>query len=304
MRLDFAKLKQRSLAYIIVLAIIILLSILPFFIDVKNFASPTFIRNLLINAGAFGYGLLILLILASVPLPIPSSPVILGGGYVYGTIVGSIVSLIGIVIGASISFLLVRRLGRPILEKLVDKHHIIHFNHIFKKRGAVAALISYAVPVFPSDAISGILGLTRMNYGTFLLLVVIGHIPRVLLINSLGQNLYSGLTTSTIVILVATLLLVLIAAFREKLKKFFFKELHQLEKGAKVVEKELEKDAKLVEIEVEGEAKFVEEEVEKDARIVEKGIEKEAKVLKKGAKKVRKTIKKDIKKAERKIGIK
>lgn len=231
--------KHRITGYIMVAIIIVIFSLLPFFFDnLKNFASPAFIRDLLINSGVFGYGLLILLIIASVPLPIPSSPVILGGGYVYGMIIGSLVSLIGIVIGATISFVMVRKLGRPVLEKLVDKHHIIHFNHVFKKRGIAAALISYALPIFPSDCVSAILGLTRMSYRHFLLIAIIGHIPRVLLINSLGQNLYAGFNTNTLIILGISLIFVLIALFREKLKKFFFKELKEIEKE---VEEEIKK---------------------------------------------------------------
>lgn len=232
------KIKHRYISYGAIILILIILSALPFFFEgFRNLASPTFIRNLLINSGIFGYVFMVLLLIASIPLPIPSTPIVLGGGYVYGTIVGSLLSLIGIVLGASVSFLLVRHFGRPLLEKMVDEHQIIHFNHVFKKRGAIAALISYAIPIFPSDAVSLVLGLTRISFGTFLGIVILGHIPRVLLINSLGGNIYSGLTLSTFLILLGTLIFVLIAAFREPLKRFFFKELHQIEKEVDKVEK-------------------------------------------------------------------
>tara|TARA_Y100000310_G_C20474324_1_gene711631 strand:+ start:206 stop:910 length:705 start_codon:yes stop_codon:yes gene_type:complete len=223
------KIKHRLFGYIVLAVIIIGISILPLFLDVfQNFSSPEYIRTLLIDAGIFGYGLLVLLLLGSIPLPIPSTPIILGGGYVYGLVIGSIVSLIGILIGASISFLLVRRFGRPLLKKLVDEHHMKHFNHVFKRRGKVAVILSYAIPIFPSDAVSLLLGLTKMRYTTFITLVILGHIPRVLLINSLGSDLYTGFTINSLFVVLGNSVFVLIAIFRKVLKKFFFKELREL----------------------------------------------------------------------------
>lgn len=235
------KFKHRTIGHIVLILIILILFLLPFLFEgIRDLFTPNAIRGLLINAGVFGYLIIILLILAANPLPIPGTAVILAGGYVYGLMMGSLVSLIGIILGASVSFLLVRKFGRPLLEKLVDEHHIRHFDHIFKKRGLVVALISYAVPIFPSDAVSLLLGLTRTKFSTFLGLVILGHIPRVLIINSLGGDLYSGLKWSTFFILLGCLIFVLITIFRERLKKVFFKELHVLEKEAKVVEREVE----------------------------------------------------------------
>jgi len=211
---------------------IVFLFLSQYFTNLKNFTSPEFVRDYLISFGHWGYLMYVVLILLSIPLPIPSTPIILAGGYVYGMIVGTILALIGAIIGGTIAFYLVRFYGKPLLEKLVDKHHIDHFNHIFKKRGSIAALISYAIPLFPSDTINLILGLTRMKYLTFLFLVIIGHIPRYLIVNSLGEDLYAGFTIKTLIMIIAAIIFVLIAAFRERIKKIIFKELRELEDEA------------------------------------------------------------------------
>lgn len=232
--------KRRFYGYFILIIAILALAALPFlFSDLSKVANPTFIRNLILSSGGFGYVLLVLVVMASIPLPIPTVPSIMAGGYLYGIWTGSALSLIGIIIGSSISFLLVRKFGRPLLEKFVDKHHIEHFNHVFRKRGLAAVLISYALPIFPSDAVSSIMGLTRTSYKAFLGLVIIGHIPRILLINSLGEDFLSGFSWTTILILVISVLFVLIAAFREKIKKFMFKELHEIEKEVDIVERKV-----------------------------------------------------------------
>ena len=234
------KKKFRIKGYIIsFLIIIILLFLSQYFSNLKNFTSPEYVRDYLISFGHWGYLVFIFLILISIPLPIPSTPIILAGGYVYGMILGTILALIGAIIGGSIAFYLVRIYGKPLLEKLVDKHHINHFNHIFKKRGSVAALISYAIPLFPSDTINLILGLTRMKYLAFLFLVIIGHIPRYLIVNSLGEDLYTGFTIKTLIMIIAGIIFVLIAAFRERIKKIIFKELRELEDEVEYVEEEV-----------------------------------------------------------------
>ena len=158
------KRKFRIRGYIIfTLIIITFLFLSQHFTNLKNFTSPEFVRDYLIGFGHWGYFMYVILILLSIPLPIPSTPIILAGGYVYGMIIGTILALIGAIIGGTIAFYLVRFYGKPLLEKLVDKHHINHFNHIFKKRGSIAALISYAIPLFPSDTVNLILGFTREN---------------------------------------------------------------------------------------------------------------------------------------------
>ena len=224
--------KYRFIGYIVVLIIIAILAIIPYFIPAfRNFSSPNYIRELLISVGPFGYFVFMGLLLLTVPLPIPSTPVVLAGGYVYGTFLGSSLALIAGTIGGVIAFLLIRKFGRPLLDKLVDEHHIIHFNKIFKKRGIIAAFISYAIPLFPSDAVSLILGLTRIKFRTFLLILIIAHIPRYLIVNSLGADLYTGFTWKTALILLGGIVFVLVSVFREKLKKLLFKEMKYLREG-------------------------------------------------------------------------
>ena len=78
-----------------------------------------------------------------------------------------------------------------------------------------------------------------MRYRTFLLLVIAGHIPRFLIINSLGEDLFSGFSMKTIIVLILTSILILIAVFREPIKRFFFKELKTLKKDIKIIEEDI-----------------------------------------------------------------
>jgi uncharacterized membrane protein YdjX (TVP38/TMEM64 family) len=235
------KTKHKVWGYVFLVVSLILVFGSTLFLPIlKNFTSPTVVRDYLLAAGNTGYVILAFLLLVSTLSPLPNTPIALGGGYVYGIWIGTILALIATIIGGVVYFNLARRFGMPLILKLVNKHHIAHFNHIFKKRGIGAVFISFAFPIFPSTTLCLLLGITNMKLHTFVWLAILGHIPRYLLLNSLGNDLYTGFGLQTIFILIGSIFFALIATFREKVKKIVFKELQELEDSVEEIEKELE----------------------------------------------------------------
>lgn len=218
--------KHHLFAYLILLVLIavfvIAVLVLP---ELKAFSSPDYLHQFILSFGFLAFLVYIFLVISSVPFIIPSTPVILAGGYIFGLSAGFVLSLIGMVLGSTLAFYLTRLGGRPLLESWADPHHIKHFDKVFKKRGSTAVLISYAIPVFPTDVVSLFLGLTKMKYKLFLTLVILGHIPRLLILILLGSDFYTGFSLRTLVVLAIALGLILIAVFREKIKRVLFKEL-------------------------------------------------------------------------------
>ncbi|HLD72144.1 MAG TPA: TVP38/TMEM64 family protein [Candidatus Nanoarchaeia archaeon] len=242
------KQKHRGYSYLVlVILILAVIAVIYYLPDLKQFSSTTFIREYLVGFGFIGYLVFILLLFLAIVLPIPGTVVVLAGGYLYGIWLGSFLALIGVIIASIFSFWLVRYSGEPLLEKFVDAHHIKHFQHLFKKRGESLALISYLVPIFPSDSVSFLMGLTKISYHRFLALVIIGHIPRLLMVNYIGEDLYLGITWKTAILLAISGILGVIALFREPIKKFLFKELKELEGEAEKGVKEVEIGAEVLE---------------------------------------------------------
>lgn len=247
------KQKHRLISYLILGFILLVLAVFAYFYwpSLKQFTSPSYIREYLFGLGIWGYLMFAFLLFLSVPLPIPSMPVAVLGGYLYGAFWGTILGLIAMILGSIVSFYLVRIYGLPLLEKLVDKHHIVHFSRVLQKRGNVGILISYAIPIFPEDALSLILGLTNIKFLTFLVLVIFGNIPRFILLNSLGDDLSVGLSWRTAFVFLLAIVFLLIAIFRKPIKRLLFKEIRSLEKESEkeivVVETKTRKEIRLVE---------------------------------------------------------
>ena len=71
-------------------------------------------------SGALGpLALVTLLVAQAVVAPLPSPPLLMAAGFVYGPWVGSVIGWVGLLLGAIACFGLARALGRPFAERFV-----------------------------------------------------------------------------------------------------------------------------------------------------------------------------------------
>ena len=97
---------------------------------------------------------------------IPGEPLEISGGYAFGALRGSVLCLLGGVLGSVAVFALVRRFGRELVE-------------IFFPREKLEKLI-FTVPGTPKDLLCYFAGLTDLSWGKWLLLCTVGRLPSVL----------------------------------------------------------------------------------------------------------------------------
>ena len=123
--------------------------------------------------------------LAIIFSPIPSLPLDIAAGRYFGPIPGTIYSVIGATLGATISFLLARFLGRSIIERFLRGH--IHFcTQCSNKLLTKIVFLSRLIPVVSFDVISYGAGLTKMSLPAFMLSTCLGMIPLTFLYNYSG----------------------------------------------------------------------------------------------------------------------
>jgi len=195
---------------IIGVAAFLVASVYAFSLDQLN--HPYELRDLIQGFGSLASIIYLGVLTIAIPLPTPSTWVVLAGGFVFGAMKGFALSMIGQILGASLAFYMIRHAGKHLLYKLVKKERIQKFNRLFKEEGVIAVLIFYALPILPGDFVSLFMGLTKIKYPLFILLVIIGYIPRILLVNFIGDDLYGGLSLKT-VILVLIMVLFAVAVF-------------------------------------------------------------------------------------------
>ena len=139
---------------------------------------------------------------------IPGEPLEICAGYAFGAIEGTLLCLIGIVLGSAVIFMLVRCLGVKLVEVFfsINKINSISFLNNCKKRNAIAFLI-LMIPGTPKDLISYFAGLTNMKLTEWLIICTIARIPSVLTSTLGGDALASQdyILASVIFIITATI---------------------------------------------------------------------------------------------------
>jgi len=148
------------------------------------------IRQFLLSLGPYATAVFVLLQAAQVVLsPIPGELTGIVGGYIYGTTVGFLLSTAGLTLGSWLVFELARILGRPFVERIVSKKMRRRFHFLSEDSGAVVCFVLFAFPGFPKDALSYLLGVSRMPFGTFMFVSTIGRMPGTYVLSLQGATL-------------------------------------------------------------------------------------------------------------------
>lgn len=128
-------------------------------------------------------------ILQTVVAPIPGQIVGGVGGFLFGGW-GILWTTIGSIIGFWLVFLIARRFGRPLLEKIFKKPAVDKFDFIINAKGASLILFAiFLLPGFPDDIVCYIAGLTQLSIKRLLVISVLGRFPTIVVTNMIGAGL-------------------------------------------------------------------------------------------------------------------
>ena len=144
--------------------------------------------------------LYIMILAISVASPLPNAPVVFLGGYLFGPALGIVLTMVGEVLGASISFSLVRWFGQSFFIERFPKL-VIKLHNYKEKFGWQTIFLARLIPSFSFDIISIGSGLSNISYRTYIIATTLGIIPLVLLTTFAGHGSHT-LPIKQIVLLV------------------------------------------------------------------------------------------------------
>ncbi|NFA61484.1 TVP38/TMEM64 family protein [Clostridium sporogenes] len=209
----------------IVLSLFFLFIIFVGYIYYKNFTvlkDPKNIKNIILSYGNYGIVVFLLFqIIQVVAFFIPGEVIQISGGYIYGTLFGSIYSLIGITLGSVFVFLLSHIYGRPLVHKIICKKDLKFFDRLLNI-GSIKLIVFllYLIPGIPKDALGYICGISDIKFKDFFVLSTLGRIPGVLASTYFGANIHSGNKSVLIIVGVVSSLLFIIGVLKgEKIIK-------------------------------------------------------------------------------------
>jgi uncharacterized membrane protein YdjX (TVP38/TMEM64 family) len=146
-----------------------------------------------VSAYLQGFGLWGPLVLAIVQLiqilaaVIPGHVFLIAAGYVYGFPFGLLLNVVYIVAASQLAFSLARWAGRPFISRLVSKEQLEKWYAIGEKQGFIFFTIAFVLPVFPTDVMNFVAGLSGISPRKFLAANFLGRLPSAIILTLIGS---------------------------------------------------------------------------------------------------------------------
>lgn len=169
-----------------------------------------------------GIGILIFMlfqVLQVIIAVIPGEFIQIAGGYIYGTWLGTLYSLMGIMTGYCIVFSLSRLLGYGLVKILVKENDLERFKFLINDpKSEIILFMLFLIPGLPKDMMVYIAGITPIKAINFFIIILIARIPAMLGSSYIGSHLEQKNYTAVIIMSVAAGLLFIIGlVFKDKI---------------------------------------------------------------------------------------
>lgn len=148
----------------------------PLLNAVRMIGDPQAIVAYLQKFDTYGLLVLALLVLAQVFVAlIPGQALAIASGFLYGAPVTIAVFASTTILGSQLAFWLARRCGRPLIYKLASPSSVDYWDRLAGKAGPGFFLLTFLLPVFPSDMMCYVAGLGTISSKKFLAANFIGR---------------------------------------------------------------------------------------------------------------------------------
>ncbi len=128
------------------------------------------------------------MVLAVIVGPIPTVPISVASGMLFGPIAGFGYAMLGALFGAGLSFWLARLAGQPLIERLAGRH-VVFCPQCSDRLLFWVVLGCRLFPFISFALVSYAAGLTAMSLRAFLLATALGMIPMTALYIAIGTSL-------------------------------------------------------------------------------------------------------------------
>jgi uncharacterized membrane protein YdjX (TVP38/TMEM64 family) len=127
------------------------------------------------RAGWLSAAVGVTLLAVDVLLPIPSNVIMIAHGALFGTLVGTLLSLAGSMAAAAAGFWIGRR-GGPLLAMAVPADERARANAILERWGVLAIVVSRPLPLL-AETITVLAGASSLGWGRAMVAALLGSLP-------------------------------------------------------------------------------------------------------------------------------
>ena len=137
------------------------------------------LEGLVRGAGSSGPFILLGLQIAQILIaPIPGVFMPILAGVLYGPVVGSLIAMIGMLLGSVAAYAIGSRAGVPLLTRWLGAETVAKARDLVGGRRWLALIPLFLLPFTPADAICFISGMIGIKPSRFFLAVLVGRLPK------------------------------------------------------------------------------------------------------------------------------
>src|SRR3989338_991794 len=131
------------------------------------------------NSGQWGVIIYFLIQVVYVTLtPLFNTFILIASGYIFGGHLGFVINFFATSIGLFFIVILVKKCGRPLLQKVVHPNFYHRFDKITQMVGPITLLIVYVLPFTPDDELTYIVAAGPIGIKRFILPIVLGTMAK------------------------------------------------------------------------------------------------------------------------------
>ena len=142
--------------------------------------------------------------------PLFNTAILIASGYIFGGHVGFVMNFLATSIGLFIIVLLVKKYGRPLLQRILSPSFYNRFDHLAQKVGPITLLICYVLPFTPDDELTYIVAAGPIGFKRFILPILLGTLAKAAYsyIGDMGTKGIAIATYARLIMLVVGLIVV------------------------------------------------------------------------------------------------
>jgi len=175
-----------------------------------------FVRNKIEPLGLSGIWLYLLVQTVWSLTTVPSIPLLVLAGLIYGPWLGSVLAVTGIFLGSALTFLIGRHLLTRHIARWRQRYPQLNRGIGFAERHDVSTLlVARTGPVFPLNLLNYALGATQVSFKRYLFVSFLASLPAAFIYAGLGEVLHQQVThgeLSTQTVLLIGIAIVLLSA--------------------------------------------------------------------------------------------
>ncbi len=153
-------------------------------------------------------------ILQVVIAAIPGEVVQIAGGYIFGTWLGTMYLIIGVIVGSVIVFFTSRLLGYPLVKAFVPEDKLVRFIFLMEsQKSDVIMFFLFLIPGIPKDILTYIAGLTPVKPLKFFIIAIVARFPALFVSAYIGANLLEKNYLKVVIFSSAAVIIFIVGVF-------------------------------------------------------------------------------------------